>query len=133
VLFGGGCHTELKKDPGVPNLAHFKQTFTARLERMAEKNERQRDRQKRDRERVLDEQRKQMSMHELVKNAMDRERSFFQKEDGRGVESLQTMTDSTPRLSVTRRFSTIVYNRRWSLRVIAYQTPRRLSSGSSRR
>lgn len=35
----------MKKDPGLPNLAPFKQTFTARLERIAEKSERQRDRQ----------------------------------------------------------------------------------------
>jgi hypothetical protein len=51
---------------------------------------------------VLEEQRKQMSMHELVKNAMDRERSYFQKEEGRGVASLQTMTDSTKASSRAR-------------------------------
>lgn len=98
---------ELKKDPGLPNLDRFKQTFTARLERIAEKSERQRDRQKKDRERVLEEQRKQMSMHELVKNAMDRERSFFQKEEGRGVESLQTMTDSSKK-AFFREFKKVV-------------------------
>ena len=44
-IFIDAVCAELKKDPGLPNLAPFKQTFTARLERIAEKSERQRDRQ----------------------------------------------------------------------------------------
>jgi len=99
---------ELKKDLGLPQLASFKQTFASRLERIAEKSERQRARQKQDRDRMVEEQRNQMSLHELAINALDRGRAFSLKEQSSSsAEALQSMSDGSKK-AFFREFKKVV-------------------------
>ncbi|XP_073397076.1 guanine nucleotide-binding protein-like 3-like protein [Dendrobates tinctorius] len=96
----------VKKDPGVPNLSHFKEQAKREAEQKKKRVEEMRTKQKEARQK---EQAKRRNLDTFQKDALRRQREFEQKEAGlRDLEKCEQLENENSRKAYYREFKKVV-------------------------
>ncbi|NP_001088820.1 guanine nucleotide binding protein-like 3 (nucleolar)-like S homeolog [Xenopus laevis] len=96
----------IKKDPGVPNLSHFKEQAKREAEQKKKRVEEMREKQKAARQKEMA---KRRSLDTFQKDVMKRQREFEQKEaDLRSLEKHEQLENENSRKAYYREFKKVV-------------------------